>query len=253
MIATLHTWSQTRRRHPHLHCLVTGGGLRETGQWGAVRHGVVLPTAVGMALFRGKRLAAIRQGVAQGQLTRPEGQRRQPLEHRLNQLGRTKWTVHIRERYAYGQGVLICLARYPRGGPVAPRRRLAWDGQHVVVGYEERAKGAGGQAPQRTMRLSAEQFIGRWLLHVPPARAVRVRCWGPYAQTHAEVLAHCRRQLGQGPVEVPAPFDGPDDDGQGAVGSPEGCPVCGPRLVCTALSPRAGVPPPAATGWRRVA
>jgi hypothetical protein len=248
MIATLHTWSQTLLLHPHIHCLVTGGGLSETGQWVAVRNGFLLPMAVVMALFRGKLLAAIRRGVAQGQLTLPEGQRRQQLENRLNQLGRTKWNVHIRERYAYGQGVLIYLARYLRGGPMAQRRLLACEGQQVVFGYEERAKESGGQATQRTMRLSVEQFIGRWLLHVPPARAVRVRCWGLYAHTHAEVLAQCRRQLGQEPVEVSAPLEGPDDDGRGVEASPECCPVCGQRLVCTALIPRAGVPPPAETG-----
>ncbi|HSF30677.1 MAG TPA: transposase [Candidatus Tectomicrobia bacterium] len=253
MIATLHTWSQTLLLHPHIHCLVTGGGLSETGQWVAVRNGFLLPMAVVMALFRGKLLAAIRQGVAQGQLTLPEGQRRQQLENRLNQLGRTKWNVHIRERYAYGQGVLIYLARYLRGGPIAQRRLLACDGQQVVLGYEERAKGSGGQATQRTMRLSVEQFIGRWRLHVPPARAVRVRCWGLYAHTHAEVLARCRRQWGQGPEEVSAPLEGPDDDGHEAEASPACCPVCGQRLVCTALIPRAGVPPPAQTGWQQVA
>jgi Transposase zinc-binding domain/Putative transposase len=60
IIATLHTWSQTLLLHPHIHCLVTGGGLNETGQWVAVRHGFLLPMRVIMALFRGKLLAAIR-------------------------------------------------------------------------------------------------------------------------------------------------------------------------------------------------
>ena len=253
IIATLHTWSQTLLLHPHTHCLVTGGGLNETGQWAAVRHGFLLPMRVVMAVFRGKLRAAICQGLHQGRLMPPAGKRRQQVDHVLNKLGRQKWHVHIRERYPYGQGVLISLARYLRGGPIAAQRLVSCDGQQVVVRYEERAKTNGGQAHQRTMRLPLEQFIGRWLLHVPPARAVRVRCWGLYAHTHAEVLAQCRRQLGQGPVEVPAPLDGPDEDGHGVEASPECCPVCGQRLVCTALIPRVGVPPPAATGWRQVA
>ena len=123
----------------------------------------------------------------------------------------------------------------------------------MVLRYEERAKGPGGQAKQRTMRLPLERFSGRWLRHVPPARAVRVRCGGLYAHTQADVLAHCRRQLGQGPVEAPTPVDGLDDDGHGVDASPECCPVCGQRLVCTALIPRAGVPPPAETSWQQVA
>ena len=75
IIATLHTWSQTLRLHPHIHTLVTGGGLTRTGQWVAVQQWVFAPVTVVMALFRGKLLAAIRQGVAHGQLQLPAGQR----------------------------------------------------------------------------------------------------------------------------------------------------------------------------------
>ena len=203
--ATRPTWSQTLIRHPHLHGRVTGGGVTERGQGVAVRNGLLWPMRVGMAVCRGKRLAAMRQGVVPGTLPLPAGQRRPQVENRLNQLGRVQWQVHIRERYPDGQGVLVYLARYWRGGPIAHRRRLACDGQQVVLGYEARAKGPGGQATRGTMRLPLAQCIGRWRLHVPPPGAVRVRCWGLYAPTHAEVLAPCRRQLGQGPVAVPAP------------------------------------------------
>jgi hypothetical protein len=91
------------------------------------------------------------------------------------------------------------------------------------------------------------------LRHVPPGRAVRVRCWGLYAHTHAEALAHCRQQLGQDAVARPGPEDGQPDSRQGAEADPERCPVCGQRLVCTALIPRAGAPPPAKTEWEQVA
>ena len=252
-IATLHTWTQTLLLHPHIHCLVTGGGLSEGGQWVAVRHGFLLPMRVVMALFRGKLLAAIRQGVAHGTLQRPAGQRQQPVENLLNKLGRTKWNVHIRERYPYGHGVLVYLARYLRGGPIAQRRLLACDGQQVVFGYEERAKGPGRQATRGTMRLPLEQFIGRWRLHVPPPGAVLVRCWGLYAHTQGAALAVCRQQLGQGPVEVPERLDWQSCCEERGETHPERCPVCGRRLVCTALIPRAGVPPPAETDWEQVA
>jgi hypothetical protein len=71
LIATLHTWTQTLLLHPRIHCLVTGGGLNEAGQWVAVSNGFLLPMRVVMALFRGKFLAALRQGVAQGTLKPP--------------------------------------------------------------------------------------------------------------------------------------------------------------------------------------
>jgi len=80
-----------------------------------------------------------------------------------------------------------------------------------------------------------------------------VRCWGLYAHTQGAALAVCRSQVGQGPVEAPAPPDGPHADDSWGEAHPERCPVCGQSLVCTALLPRAGVPPPAATGWEQVA
>jgi hypothetical protein len=253
MIATLHTWSQTLILHPHIHCLVSGGGLSETGQWVAVSHGFLLPRRVVMALFRGKLLAAIRQELAHGRLQLPQGTRPQPLDNRLNKLGRQKWHVHIRERYPHGAGVLIYLARSRRGGPLSPRRLLACDGQQVVFRYEEWAKGPGGQAKPGTMRLPLEQFVGRFLLHVPPPHAVRVRGWGLYAYAEGAVRAQCRQQLRQGPAEPPEGVEAPREAPGRGEAMPEHCPVCGQRLVCTVLIPRAGAPPPAETGGEQVA
>jgi hypothetical protein len=253
MIATLHTWSQTLVLHPHIHCLVTGGGLNAAGQWVAVRNGFLLPMRVVMPVFRGKLRASIREGLQHGQLTPPEGQSRQQLENLLNKLGRQKWNVHIRERYAHGQGVLIYLARYLRGGPISNQRLLACDGQQVVFRYEERAKAQGGPATPGTMRLPLEQFLARWLLHVPPARAVLVRCWGLYAHRQRDELARCRQQVGQGPEEAPEVLAGPREEAGGAEEPPESCPVCGQRLVRTTVLPRAGAPPPVEAGQQAVA
>src|SRR5882762_5305855 len=86
IIAALHTWSQTLILHPHLHGLVTGGGLTSTGQWVAVRHGFLLPARVVMAVFRGKMLAAIRQAWARGEVVLPEELRPQQFVTLLTRL-----------------------------------------------------------------------------------------------------------------------------------------------------------------------
>jgi Putative transposase len=203
----------------------------------AVRNGFLLPMRVVMALFRGKLRAAIREGLRQGRLTPPRGKSLQQLDNLLNKVGRAKWNVYIRERYPHGRGVLVYLARYLRGGPLFNRRLLSCDGEQVVFRYAERAKGPRGQAHQRTMSCPLEQFLGRWLLDVPPSHAVRVRCWGLYAHTQGDALARCRQQVGQGPVEGPKPGDGPREDEAWGEAPPECCPVCGQRLVCTALPP----------------
>src|SRR5437879_11550072 len=131
IIAALHTWSQTLVLHPHLHCLVTGGGLTPAGQWVAVRHGVLLPARVVMAIFRGKRVAAIRQTFARGALHLPEPMRPQQFVNLLNRLGhptKTRWNVRIMERYRHGAGVVKYLARYLRGGPLKNGHLVAYDG-----------------------------------------------------------------------------------------------------------------------------
>jgi hypothetical protein len=92
IIATLHTWTQTLLLHPHIHGLVTGGGLNGTGQWVAVSHGCLLPMRVVMALFRGKLRAATHQGLVQRALQLPSGKSRQQVENLLNKLGRQKWS-----------------------------------------------------------------------------------------------------------------------------------------------------------------
>jgi Putative transposase len=253
IIATLHPWSQTWLLHPHMHGLVTGGGLSTAGQWVAVRNGFLLPMRVVRALFRGKLLAAMRQGVAHGTLKPPEGKSRQQVETRLHKLGRMKWNVHIRERYPHGQGVLVYLARYLRGGPLATRRLLSCDGEQVVFRYEQRPKGPGGQAKPGTVSLPLEPFIGRWLQHVPPTGAVRVRGWGLYGHTQGAALTQCRQPRGHGPSATPVPREEPRARQGWGEAPPACCPVGGPRLVCPALRPRTGVPPPAAPGWEQVA
>jgi hypothetical protein len=247
MIAALHTWSQTLVLHPHVHCLVTGGGLTPDGQWKAVRHGFLLPVRVVMAVFRGKLLAAIRQALARAELAWPEGMRPQQLLNVLMRLGhptKTKWNVHIRERYQHGTGVMTYLARYLRGGPLKNARLVAWDGERVTFtcrARSEEADGAHPIAPQIT--LAVADFLQRWLLHVPVPQTRVVRSYGLYHPTQAEALAVCRTALGQPLLEAPLALDWQTVCTQRGDAHPERCPTCGQRLVCTGVIPRGGAPP----------
>ena len=146
MIAALHTWSQTLVLHPHVHCLVTGGGLTSDGHWRAVRQGFLLPARVVRAVFRGKMLAAIRQAYARGALVLPERIRPQQMLNLLTRLGhprKTKWNVRIMARYRHGAGVVTYLARYLRGGPIKNARLVACDGEHVTFTWRARQEADG--------------------------------------------------------------------------------------------------------------
>jgi hypothetical protein len=247
ILAALHTWSQTLVLHPHLHCLVTGGGLTPTGSWVAVRNGFLLPARVVMAVFRGKMVAAIRQTFARGALALPAPMRPQQLLNLLNRLGhptKTKWHVRIMERYRHGAGVVTYLARYLRGGPFKNARLVASDGARVTFTYRARQEeaNAGPASPQR-MTLPVADFLQRWLLHVPVPQTRVVRAYGLYHPTHAAALAVCRTALGQAPLEVPVCLDWQTVCAQRGEAHPERCPTCGQVLVCTGVIPRGGAPP----------
>ena len=247
IIAALHTWSQTLVLHPHLHCLVTGGGWSPAGHWVAVRHGFLFPMRVVMAVFRGKMVDAIRQTFARGGLALPEPMRPQPFVNLLNRLGhptKTPWNVRIMERYPHGAGVVTYLARYLRGGPIKHARLVAWDGVRVTFTYRARAEASSsGAVPRQRMTLPIADFLQRLLLHVPAPQARVVRCYGLYHHTHAAALAVCRAHLGQPPVAVPAPLVWQTACAQRGDLHPERCPACGQVLVCTGVIPRGGAPP----------
>jgi hypothetical protein len=247
ILAALHTWSQTLVLHPHLHCLVTGGGLTPAGQWVAVRNGFLLPARVVMAVFRGKMLAALRQAWARETLALPASLRPQQFINLLNRLGhptKTRWNVRIMERYAHGAGVVTYLARYLRGGPIKNGRLVAYDGARVTFTYRARQEDADSARPGlQRMTLPVADFLQRWLLHVPVPQTRVVRCYGLYHQTHTEALALCRAHLGQPPLAIPEPLVWQTLCAQRGDMHPERCPTCGQLLVCTGVIPRGGAPP----------
>jgi hypothetical protein len=144
--------------------------------------------------------------LAHDQFTLPQGRSRQQLANLLNKLGRTKWTVHIRERYAHGVGVLTYLARYIRGGPFANRWLVAC--AQGVVTFRYRVNGeATDRRARGLMTLPIREFIGRYLLHVPAPGTRVVRSYGLHAPTKQDTLAVCREHLGQEPMAAPVVLD----------------------------------------------
>jgi hypothetical protein len=238
VLMALHTWGRTLAFHPHVHCLVTGGGVAPTGQWISVRNGYLLPVAVVRSLFRGKFLAALRKAVAQGQVALPPGMTEQTLTNLLNKLGRKEWNVCIRERYRHGSGVITYLARYVKGGPLSNRRLVCADAQGVTFRYRDHRDGT-----EKLLTVTAEEFLQRVLWHVPERGLQAVRSYGLYGRDGHELREQCRAQLGQAPEEPPATLAVERYWAQ--TGHPEKirCPVCGKRLVRGGRLPRGEAPP----------
>jgi hypothetical protein len=227
IIATLHTWSQTMVLHPHLHCLITEGGLNNHRWIGTKHQGYLLPVRAVMALFRGKFLASLNTAVEKGSITLPAGMTPQQWTNLKNKLGRTKWNVHIRERYDHGKGILIYLSRYIRGGAISNRRILSHANENVAFSHRA-AQG------RDTMTLPVAEFIKRYLLHVPAPHTKRVRYYGLYATTAQEELSLCRSSLGPQP---PAPEE-MEWQQEKRPDYPECCPVCGCPLLRIIDPPR---------------
>ncbi|HEX9843169.1 MAG TPA: transposase [bacterium] len=254
IIAALHTWGQTLVLHPHIHCLVPGGGLTADGQWQAVRNGCLVPVRVAMAIFRGKFRAALRTAWPRDTLQLPEDLRPQAFLNLLNRLGhpqQTRGNVHMQERSPHGTGVATYLARDMRGGPIKTPRLVACDGETVTLRYiENHGQAAEASGRQQQMTLPIGDFLQRVLQHVPPPGTQVVRSWGLSPTRHAAALPVCRAPLGQAPVVLPVRLDGPTVCAQRGDARPAQCPLCGQLLACTMVLPRGGVSPPASSPER---
>lgn len=227
--AVLHTWGQTLQHHPHLHCVVPGGGLSaDNSQWVACREGFFLPVRVLSRLFRGKFIAFLHEARGQGRLTYA-GQSSHLVEaeefSRLaRELSRSEWVVYAKPPFGGPQQVLKYLARYTHRVAVSNGRLLGLDGDEVTFSYKDYAAGH----LTKTMTLETREFARRFLLHVLPRGFVRLRSYGFLANCcRTQQLELCRRLLSAGEREQEA-ADEVRPEGESALSTPPTrCPHCG--------------------------
>jgi hypothetical protein len=204
LLAVLHTWGQTLSHHPHVHGVVTGGGLAcdvngkvETPpRWVSCRPGFFLPVRVLSRLFRGKFLAGLRAAYDRGDLG-CHGQLAALAEPAaftawLTPLYAQDWVVYAKEPFGGPAVVLKYLARYTHRVAISNSRLLALDDDRVTFRYKDYA----ADQRQKTMALSASEFIRRFLQHVLPSGFVKIRHYGLLANRYrAANLVICRALL----------------------------------------------------------
>ena len=196
--AILHTWGQNLLFHPHLHCVVTGGGLSADGhRWIPTRSGYFLPVKVLARLFRGKFLASLKQAYQTGQLqltgSTAHLARPQAFKQLLDQLYRQKWVVYAKRPFGGAEQVYRYLGRYTHRVAISNSRITSIHDGRVCFRYKDYAD-ANRIKP---MTLSAEEFIRRFLLHVLPNGFVRIRHYGLLASRNVSTrLERCRQLLG---------------------------------------------------------
>jgi len=199
-IGILHTWGQNLMDHPHIHCIVTGGGLSsDKSRWVSSRKRFFLPVRVISALFKGKFLDFLKKCFKSGALVFPDriSHLKQPgdFEIFMRRLYHQKWVVYCKPPFDGVKGVLQYLGRYTHRIALSNNRILNIRNGHVSFLWRDYAD----QNRLKTMTLKAEEFIRRFLLHVLPSRFVRIRHFGLLAnRKRKETIALCRQILGEG-------------------------------------------------------
>jgi hypothetical protein len=203
--AILHNWGQTLTVHPHLHCVVTGGGLAPNGtHWIPCRPGFFLPVKVLSRLFRRLFLTSLEQAFDAGDLqffssSQPLNERQAFLRY-LAPLRKSDWVVYAKPPLAGAQQALEYLGRYTHRVAIS-NNRLVDIGDGTV---SFRWKDYRHHGRQKVMTLTAEEFIRRFLLHIPPKGFHRIRYYGFLGNRHrAEKITRCRELLAMPPPEPP--------------------------------------------------
>lgn len=234
LLAILHTWNQQLLYHPHIHCIVPGGGPSLEGdRWIAARRNFFLPVAVLSKVYRGVFMQSLRQAYQDGKLSwygelahldDPDA-----FHQYIQAAWTNEWVVYSKAPFAGPQQVVESVGRYVRGTSISNHRLVHLEeetpGIEHVVDYfgkhanrvaitNERLVGLNGstvtfswqdrQAGRtRLLSVTGHEFIRRFLMHVVPPRFVRLRHYGFFANAHrTDQLALCRRLPGRFKIRV---------------------------------------------------
>jgi hypothetical protein len=178
MLAVLHTWGQKIDFHPHVHCVVPGGGVLPDGSWKPARKGFFIPVRVMSTLFRGKFLAALKQMRQTGSLEYHGSSADliddQAFKSLLRGLYKTGWVVYAKAPMGGPKQVLKYLGRYTHRIAISNRRILNIADGRVTFSYKDRQH----NDQEKVLTLDVEEFVRRFMLHVLPAGFHKIRHYG---------------------------------------------------------------------------
>ena len=232
LTAVLHSWGSALTHHPHLHCVVPGGGISPDGQrWISCRPGFFLPVRVLSRLFRRLFLEKLVAAHEAGRLKFFGDLRHLAETHafdgHLRPLRKVEWVVYAKRPFAGPQAVLAYLSRYTHRVAIANSRLISLDEGGVTFKWKDyRAK---GRMRRKTMTLPIDEFIRRFLIHVLPSGFHRIRYYGLLANGGRAKNLIRARQLLDVPVSLDEPDDTAESDEPPMLALP--CPCCGGPMV----------------------
>jgi len=194
--AVLHTWDQDLLFHPHLHLVVTGGGLDPSAQhWVPAKNSFLVPVKALSQIARGKFLDALRETFHQGKLffrgNAEELKEESAFNRFLKKLRRQKWVVYAKKPFDGAQHVYAYLSRYTHRVAISNHRLVNCQNGQVIF------KARNNQSPEnpRQVTLPAQEFIRRFLLHVLPSGFVKIRHYGLLSPANAKTKLETARTL----------------------------------------------------------
>ncbi len=227
VMAVLHTWGSNLSYHPHVHCLVTGGGLSSDGQvWMPARDDYLVPVRALSRLFRGIFLDSLRRQFKDIQLPKSIWQK--------------DWVVYCKPAVQGTRTVLNYLARYIHRVAITNSRIISADDGKVTFRYKDSR-----DDQTKTMTVSAEEFIRRFLQHVLPAGAHKVRYYGLWSPTHRKNLSKVQHILTQSGNDQQVQSEEDIDAKAPPPSEARQCPHCQMgNLILIGRLPRQGRAPP---------
>ncbi len=246
VVAVLHSWGQNLHHHPHLHCIVPGGGPSLDGtSWISCRPGFFLPVRVLSRLFRRLFLDALRSAFDAGEL-RFSGDLvgladAAAFGERVGACRHIEWVVYAKPPFGGPEQVLAYLGRYTHRVAITNSRLI----DEIDGKVRFRWKDYRHHDKQKVMTLAASEFIRRFLLHTVPDGFHRIRHYGFLANGHrAEKLALCRRLLAALAPEPTQPTDYRERYARLTGRSLDICPCCGGHMLSLGPLPRSTTPVP---------
>jgi hypothetical protein len=242
LTAVLHTWGSALTHHPHVHCIVPGGGLSPDGErWISCRPGFFLPVRVLSRLFRRLLLEKLTAAHDAGRLRFFNDlaylEDRNAFAAYLSPSRQVEWIVYAKRPFAGPEAVLAYLSRYTHRVAIANSRLIAFDDNRVTFKWKDyRAR---GRERQKIMTVASDEFIRRFLIHVLPSGFHRIRHYGLFANGgRAENLARARDLLGVSPTQSKLSDSDADEPPMHSLP----CPCCGGRMIIIETFERGATP-----------
>ena len=182
MIAILHTWGQTLSLHPHLHCIVPGGGLTKEGKWktAKTKGKYLFPVKAMSKVFRAKYVKALKSRII-------------PEKELIDQLFQKEWVVYAKRPFGHPKAVLEYLGRYTHKVAISNHRILDIGSKQIIFSYKDYRQGA----QKLEMSLDNVEFVRRFSMHILPKGLVRIRHFGILGSSTKQItIPLIHRELG---------------------------------------------------------